>query len=158
MALTFLLPVLQTLPVPRHTAQHLPRHRLHAGVHLLLFAAARRLHGLPEEAVDLLKVHLLQVLGEVALLLRAQLFPELQQVRLAGFGQPGGESAGVRVHGEKCFWFTLPRWEIKKEMGRVVTYELLLRIHRGLEMMYEYINCTMNLLYYNNYSIINLLG
>lgn len=96
-----MLPGFKAILVLGHTAEYVPRHWLHASVHLLLLAAAGRLHGALEETVDLLKVHALHVEEQVVLLCGAQLVPELQEVSLVSHSQPLGQFADSWVHGEK---------------------------------------------------------
>lgn len=99
--LTCELPVLKTLPVPCHTPQHLPGHWLHASIHLLIFAIAGGLHCSLKESIDLLKVHPLKIKDQLSLFCRAQLIPELQEVRLVSFRQLLGNSTGSCVHDQR---------------------------------------------------------
>lgn len=119
--LTCLLPGFQSLSVPRHTAQHLPGHWLHTRVHLLVFAVAGVLHSLLKEAIDLLKVHPLQVLAQLSLLFGAEFIPELQEVRLGSFSQFCGQSicAGVHDHGWNWFFFLLSQTATELHFNRM---------------------------------------
>lgn len=96
-----MLPGFEAIPVLGHTPEYVPRHWLHASVHLLLLAAAGCLHGALEETVNLLKVHAVHVEEQVVLLCGAQLVPELQEVSLVSLLQLFGQFTDFWVHGEK---------------------------------------------------------
>lgn len=109
-----MFPGFEAIPVLGHTPQYVPRHWLHASVHLLLLAAAGCLHGALEETVDLLKVHTLHVEEQAVLLCGAQLRPELQEVSLVGLSQPFGQFTDSWVHVEKFHFSNTATQQHKK--------------------------------------------